>query len=853
MEHLLERLKAALADRYTIERELGSGGMAVVYLAHDLKLSRHVALKVLRPELAASLGAERFLREIEIAAKLTHPNILSLHDCGEAHGFLYYVMPFVEGESLRDKLNSETRLSVEDALQLTREMCDGLGYAHEQGIVHRDIKPENILLSQGHVLIADFGIARAVSAAGGARLTATGTSIGTPLYMSPEQAGGDQSVDHRSDLYSVGCVLYEMLAGEPPFTGPNVQAIMAKHAMEPVPRVTTIRPTVPNAVEATIQQAMEKLPQDRFSSASELSAHLLPPRGALAPRLRMRAAFLAVSAAVAVLAVIVVAMLLPRGAAGMFNPRRVVVAPFENLTGEESLDMLGLVVASWITDGLQRVDMLSVVPWLAVQQEANAIEGGNTLRELAEVTRAGIVVSGSYSRVGDSLRFRAAITDPHRMEVQQRFPPVSGLPGNPEAAFVELGDRITGALAVMLDTVAPGFSPPLLSQPMFAAYREYVTGIDLYARGRPYEAIGHFAMAYELDTTFVTVLLYAASAHKALRQQAEVDSLAGIVARSRDLLSTYDRQWLAYFQATQQGNRLEALRISRALAQQSPNWVGAAALNAIYTNRPRQAIEELERTDPNKGSVKTLGWYWSVLTWARHMLGDHRRELRDARRGREQHPDLRGTLYNEVRALAALGRTDEVRLLLDELANLPPSVIWGQAEEAAYAGLELRAHGDVDAAREVLGIALDQLRAHSPNEAQGGAYRYSLAQTLYWAEQWQEAGDIVLQLATENPDNVDYVGYLGVVYARLGNTAEASRISNELAALDRPYLWGANTCWRARIAAVLGDRERSVELLRQAFNEGLTNGNYDVSFHTDTDFEVLRDHPQFQELTRPKG
>jgi tetratricopeptide (TPR) repeat protein len=192
-------------------------------------------------------------------------------------------------------------------------------------------------------------------------------------------------------------------------------------------------------------------------------------------------------------------------------------------------------------------------------------------------------------------------------------------------------------------------------------------------------------------------------------------------------------------------------------------------------------------------------------------------------------------------------------MLLDDLANLPPSLIWGQAEEAAYAGLELRAHGDVDAAREAFRLALDQLRAHSPNEAQGGAYRYSVAQTLYWAERWHQARDIILQLATEDPDNVDYVGYLGVVHARLGNTAEASRISNELAALDRPYLWGSNTCWRARIAAVLGDRERAVELLRQAFNEGLTNGNYDVSFHTDTDFALLRDHPQFQELTRPKG
>src|SRR5689334_25189836 len=211
---------AALADRYRIERELGAGGMATVYLAEDLKHRRRVAIKVLRPELGAAVGAERFLREIETTANLRHPHILPLYDSGSAGGLLYYVMPLVEGESLRDRLAREKQLPIDDALRIAREVADALSYAHARGVIHRDIKPENILLEGGHAVVADFGIARAVSTAGADRLTETGMAIGTPMYMSPEQAAGDPDLDGRSDLYSLGCVLYEMLGVQAPFTGP---------------------------------------------------------------------------------------------------------------------------------------------------------------------------------------------------------------------------------------------------------------------------------------------------------------------------------------------------------------------------------------------------------------------------------------------------------------------------------------------------------------------------------------------------------------------------------------------------------------------------------------------------------
>jgi Tol biopolymer transport system component/tRNA A-37 threonylcarbamoyl transferase component Bud32 len=268
---VIERLGAALAGRYTIERELGRGGMATVYLADDLKHRRKVAIKVLHPELAAVIGADRFLREIEIAARLTHPHILPLHDSGEAGGFLYYVMPYVEGESLRDLLERETQLPLESVVRIVSEVADGLSYAHGLDVVHRDIKPENILLSGDHALIADFGIARAVTEAGGTRLTETGLSLGTPHYMSPEQASGSPDVDGRSDVYALGCVTYEMLVGEPPHSGPNAQAIMAKVLTEPVPSVCERRETVTPAMDAALHKALAKLPADRFSSAGEFS------------------------------------------------------------------------------------------------------------------------------------------------------------------------------------------------------------------------------------------------------------------------------------------------------------------------------------------------------------------------------------------------------------------------------------------------------------------------------------------------------------------------------------------------------------------------------------------------------
>src|SRR6188472_873437 len=275
MTDVQSHLTISLADRYRLERELGAGGMATVYLAQDVRHDRKVAIKVLRPELAAIIGAERFLREIKTIANLQHPHILGLIDSGEVNGTAYYVMPYVEGESLRDRLNRERLLPITDAVRLATEIASALDYAHRHHVIHRDIKPENILLHDGRALVADFGIALAVSSAGGTRMTETGMSLGTPHYMSPEQAMGEREITARSDVYALGVMTYEMLVGEPPFTGPTAQAIIAKVMTSEPASLMAQRKSVPPAVEDAVLTALAKLPADRFGTAAEFSAALV--------------------------------------------------------------------------------------------------------------------------------------------------------------------------------------------------------------------------------------------------------------------------------------------------------------------------------------------------------------------------------------------------------------------------------------------------------------------------------------------------------------------------------------------------------------------------------------------------
>ena len=380
----LTDLRAAIADRYRIERELGAGGMATVYLARDIRHDRDVAVKVLRPELAQSLGRDRFLREIKLAARLSHPHILPLFDSGDADGQLYYVMPNVEGQSLRDRLDAERQLPIAEAVRIACEIAAALDHAHRNGIVHRDIKPENVMLQDGHVLVADFGIGKVLSDVDGQTFTQAGMSVGTPAYMSPEQAVGE-AVDGRSDIYSLGCVLYETLVGEPPFTGPNVQAVIAKRFVQTPAEVTALRQGVPRPVARALQRALARTPIDRPETAAELLAALREPDTTGLP------------------------------APNAPPAQSIAVLPFVNLSPDRDNDYFGDGIAEDIINALARVDGLHV----AARMSAFSFKGRNAdLRTVGEQLNVATVLQGSVRKAGNRLRITAqlmAVSDGYQL------------------------------------------------------------------------------------------------------------------------------------------------------------------------------------------------------------------------------------------------------------------------------------------------------------------------------------------------------------------------------------------------------------------------------------------------------
>ncbi len=418
MNPVRNQLAGALADRYRIERELGQGGMATVYLAEDLKHERKVAVKVLKPELAAVLGAERFINEIRTTANLQHPNLLPLFDSGEADGQLFYVMPYVEGETLRARLEGERQLPVDETVRLISLLAGALDFAHARGVVHRDLKPENILLQAGQPIIADFGIALAVAQAGGQRVTETGLSLGTPHYMSPEQAAGTQTIDGRSDQYALGAIAYEMLTGEPPHTGPTPSALIARLMTEKPRDIRSTRPAVPAGVDAAIQRALEKSPADRFPNCVALADALVAgasPAASLVPaagsgrRMRMVGGLVALAAVVIVGAVL--ALRAPAGDAESgsadASARSLAVLPFTSVGGDTSNSYFAAGIADELTSALMQI------PGLRLAGRASAArvkEQGGGASEIGEALNVSAVLDGSVRRSGDRIRVSAELT-----------------------------------------------------------------------------------------------------------------------------------------------------------------------------------------------------------------------------------------------------------------------------------------------------------------------------------------------------------------------------------------------------------------------------------------------------------
>ncbi len=418
----LERLSAALGDRYSIEREIGAGGMATVYLARDLKHDREVALKVLRPELAATLGPDRFPREIRIVAKLQHPHVLPLHDSGESSGFLYYVMPYVEGESLRARISRDGPMPVHDAVRVLREVVDALAYAHAHGVLHRDIKPDNVMLSGRHALVTDFGVAKAVSDAGGEKLTTVGVAVGTPTYMSPEQATGDPNVDHRTDIYAVGILGYELLTGVPPFVAPTAQAVLSAQVLDRPVDVNKKRPAVPQALSDLLMHCLEKDPADRWQSAEEilhaLEAMATPSGGitptntrplkatdARRPASRRRWLIGAVTGGVVLAAATGVA-LVARGDSAV-GPNHIAVLPIQDISGADGafVDAIHdqLIIALGQAGGLTVAPRSAMIIYRSQPKPMD---------QVARDLKVGAILEGTVFRTGQRMRINVQLTEP---------------------------------------------------------------------------------------------------------------------------------------------------------------------------------------------------------------------------------------------------------------------------------------------------------------------------------------------------------------------------------------------------------------------------------------------------------
>ena len=710
------RLQAGLTGRYRIERELARGRTATVFLAHDLKHGRAAAIKVLHPELAAAVGAERFLREIEFAARLDHPHIVALHDSGEADGLLYFVMPYVVGESLRDRLEREPQLPIADALRIAGDVAAALGYAHGLGVVHRDIKPENILLADGRALVADFGIARAITAAGSERLTETGIALGTPAYMSPEQATEDGDVDGRSDVYALGCVVYEMLAGTPPFTGPTAQAILARHAVDPVAPIRTVRDTVAEGIEAAVLKALAKVPADRFPSAAAF-AHALAAPSIDRARVRLprtRKARLALG--VGLSAVAVVALLVGLDVGGRQGHARVTtggtwlrsvaVLPLDNLSGDTTQDGFADGMTTALITDLGRIRTVRVISKRSVMPFKTTALPARTIGESLHVDA---LLEGGVERLGDRFRVDLELLDAASGSQlwADRFEDAT------QNRFAVQDAAARGVLSALKLPVTAAEARTLRTPPTsnLEAYDFFLRGkirVRHETRADDSNAIALLQRAVVLDPSFAVAHAWLARAYTLrVAQFAPRDSAAlegAFLATEKafqlnpDLAEAHFARANLLWGATKQFAHERAIQEDRRAVELSPNLDAAHHhLGLVYTHIGLldKALEELRKTlaiDPGdwmaqeriaetellqgryEEGFKILQTvppeynppFWNFdATWALIELGRNGDASTLIERYLHGHPEDRGGLMTSLRAIVSAKRGDARRAEAD--------------------------------------------------------------------------------------------------------------------------------------------------------------------------------------------
>jgi serine/threonine protein kinase/Flp pilus assembly protein TadD len=870
MTDLEARLASALADRYRLERALGEGGMAIVYLAEDLRHHRKVAVKVLRPELAPVSGSERFLREIEIAAGLRHPHILPLYDSGEADGLLYYVMPLVEGESLRARLARERQLPIDDALRYAREVADALSYAHARGVVHRDIKPENILIESGHAVVADFGIAKAVAAAGATTLTGVGMAIGTPAYMSPEQAAGGGDVDGRSDLYSLACVLYEMLAGQPPFTGATTESLVRQHIMASAPPVTQFRPAVSALVSDALMRAMAKAPADRFNPVGQFSTALdhSPIATAPVPSSRRGTLWPIAAAVVVVLAFGGGAWSLlghrATPAAAGAAARTIAVLPFDNLSGDSSIAPLILGMHA------EMITQLTKLGGLTVTSRSSALQyrgSHKSEREIASELGVATVLTGSAQRSGDQVRFAVSLADaPHGKELWAES---YDRPYTAATVFAVQGDiarQVAAALRVKLSDQQ--------ERQIARVATSNLEALDLYYRAlalwdsrgtstdtlieRPLER------AIALDSSFVAAWSLLAQARSwLLRLSYTTDTVPAWAAMHRtqvlapgSLEATLAAGNYRYYALGDFAGALRELAAADSIAPNSSDLLDAMALLQRRLGHWDEAIVLLRRAidvDPrNPKLLADLGETYAYVGRQQEALAALERSLAMA-------PTAAKTIITEFEVLQLnLGDTARARSFARSSSSVLPAEIraWMETELAMYArdfGRATSAAPNVDdrfysnVEQRSLAVALaSALRGDSASARLNASATLRTAQ----AELERRGGQRSLD-AFGRRSAVE--AQMGVALALSGEREAAVRLAEKAAAgygLAQDAVEGCHTQrWLALTYTIVGRRADAIAVLRRVHRVHACPTS--AALRLDPVFDGLRAEPEFQRLVAP--
>jgi serine/threonine-protein kinase len=863
-------LRDALADRYTLERELGRGGMAVVYLAQDLRHDRPVALKVLLPELAATLGPERFQREIRLAARLQHPHILTVHDSGDAAGRLWFTMPFVEGESLRDRLRRERQLPVDDALRIAREAAAALDYAHRHGVVHRDIKPENILLTaDGDTLVADFGVARALGPDEG--LTSTGLAIGTPAYMSPEQASGDEALDGRSDQWSLAAVLYEMLAGEAPWTGPTAQAVVARRLSTPAPSVRTLRPAVPAAVDEAIRKALAVVPADRFSTMAEF-VHALhsstassPPAAAPAAARRLPPAALALAAALLIAGGLLFAWRHATPPADANGGARVIaVLPFDNLG--DSAD-------AYFVDGVadEVRTKLGQVAGLEVIARGSSLEYRHSAKRPAEIAGelgADYLLTGTvrWEKAGGGTS-RVRVT-PELVEARRGRAARSrwGRPFDASLTDVfqvqaDIAARVAEALGVAL---ADSTRSRLTDRPTasLAAYDEFLKGeaasqaVNIYDPVALRRGIGFYERAVATDSTFALAWARLSFARSRLYFYGVPDTAlargARVAAEQARRLRPDDPQVYRAFGAYYaQVNPIDLdrslMEFERGLALAPDNADLLMGLGEIEPPLGRwdSAAARLGRAallDPRAANIPDL------LSFVHLNLRRYDAADSAARRAAAIAPANPAGVWDRVLVELGRGRLDSARAVIRAAG---PQINPAQLYRLLATYLDCYWALDDDAQRQVLALppaAYDGDRsAWAIVRTQLYHLRGDRARSAVYADSARLAFEEQLQAT---PGDAQRHALLGLALAYLGQGADAVREGRRAVELrpvsrdarDGPYL----QLQLVRIHLLLGQTEQALDQL-----EPLLRIPFYLSpgwLRIDPTFDPLRNHPRFRKL-----